>query len=126
MEIDAEEAIKNLSFSIVDINGYGNHIGDSDLSNEKVNVQLKLDGYEALNPGYKVEVVVNGKRIIAKDFHGDGGFYAKAVRDQKIVFPLIKEPNHLISSHISWSSDDYILKDLKEDILSPTFGKRKK
>ena len=53
----------------------------------------------------------------------DGGFYAKAVRDQKIVFPLIKEPNHLISSHISWSSDDYILKNLKEDILSPTFGK---
>lgn len=79
VEIDAEEAIKNLSFSIVDINGYGNHIGDSDLSNEKVNVQLKLDGYEALNPGYKVEVIVNGKRITATDFHGDGTFYA-AVR----------------------------------------------
>jgi hypothetical protein len=52
----------------------------------------------------------------------DGGFYAKATRDQEMVFPLIKGAN-ILSSHISLSNDDCILKDLKEDILSPTFGK---
>lgn len=59
-------------------------------------------------------------RLMAND-----GFYAKATRDQEMVFPLIKGAN-ILSSHISLSNDDCILKDLKEDILSPTFGKRKK
>ena len=56
-------------------------------------------------------------RLIVK-----GGFYAKATRDQEVIFPFFEE-NNLISPHICWSSDNHILKDLKEDILSPMFVK---
>ena len=52
----------------------------------------------------------------------DGGFYAKATRNQEIVFPFPKE-THIICERVKISGDDYILKDLKEDILSPTFSK---
>ena len=56
-------------------------------------------------------------RLMAND-----GFYAKAIRDQEIIFPFFKK-NNLTIPHIHVSGDDRILKDLKEDILSPTFGK---
>jgi len=52
----------------------------------------------------------------------NGGFYAKAIRDQEIIFPSF-EKNNLTIPHIHVSGDDHILKDLKEDILSPMFVK---
>lgn len=56
-------------------------------------------------------------RLMAND-----GFYAKAIRDQEIIFPFFKK-NNLTIPHIHVSDDDHILKDLKEDILSPMFVK---
>lgn len=89
-------------------------------NNAKIFIEINnLFGKYKYNHIYIDLLLQTKKRMIA----GDGGFCAKAVRDQKIVFPLIKEPNHLISSYISWSSDDHILKNLKEDILSPMFVK---
>lgn len=111
-----------IRFYMDDVGLFGTRSSDPNKWSLANNAKIFIE-INSLFGKYKYDHIYVDLLLQTKDrMTADDGFYAKATRDQEIVFPFFEE-NNIMGSCICLSGDDHILKDLKEDILSPMFVK---